>query len=312
MPHSKAQASPTRMKRMLKLRSDGKLRSSKPPKGSGEAIAKRKRKSPESKVSHTFNIVIIKYGKNSTHKRSISRIIQDISEGKIRWARKAATADLSPEPIVSPKATHPFFLEIAARSKEPKVPARDEEHDHPQDTRSEILKASSPSKASLLSTANNRTAWANIVGSFQQAPRLPGTLEAIWPPADITHVHPVDSPVPSSPKDDSPGTHGGARKLKNAVVCILKDENLLDRFQNAVMKSCLMDRRSEAYSAIRKPDRVVLSGQELQRVILQRLKVNMPNSISLPIHLGMNLPPHSGHLSRNLPLYTAVSVACMK
>ena len=262
-------------KKMLKLRSDGKLLSPKSRNPVTEPKSKGKRKFTESEVGQKSHVVVIRYGADKESRLSIAREIQDIFEGRRTSRQKKDTMRKSaPKPTKPPKPTHPFFLGKSVRATETECAAPNDtvEQQNPTEKhKTNLLSISSPSKASLLNRTNRHT-WAGVAGSFQRAPRLPGALETIWPPKGMVHVCAptefANEKAECRNKCESP-VH--RRKLKDALIRVTESEDVLRRYRDLVRSFRPRKADSTDCTALRKPLRKVMTGLELQESVAKNI-----------------------------------------
>ena len=277
---SKTNAPATPEKKMLKLRSDGRLRSPKSPRPTAETKSKRKRKSSESKPGQGAKIAIIKYGADAGSRLALAQKIKDIWEGKTQ-ARMQNVKEISPpKPHVPAKPTHPFFLGKAAKFQEPGMALMDAKKSV-QTSQVESAKVSSPNKASLPSKTSNQNAWSDVVGSFQKQSRHIGSLQALWPPNNMVHVLPFEVGLANNGQERSSLELAvRPRKLKDAVICVAEHESVLAPYQEAV-KNTRFAHPTVNSPPIQKPVRKVMTGLQLQRATCQNVTTFRPDSTVL-------------------------------
>jgi len=268
--------SPSHPEKMLKLRSDGRLLSPKSPKRAAGPDSRRKIKTTKSAVSQKSRIAVIKYGVDKDSRSAIAQKIQAIIEGHRTAPQTKEALRTSPQkPAQPPKPTHPFFLGKSARTTQVDFPTPHDAVENQAITekrKNNILSISSPCKAGLLNRNSGKT-WADAAGSFQKAPRLPGALEATWPPDGMVHVRPLTDYV------DAPTELLGdfmlpfhERKLKDAPIRITESESVLRPCR--IINKNLRDADTIGSVAVRKPTRTVMTGLELQRRVLENIKCN--------------------------------------
>ncbi|KAL8830074.1 MAG: hypothetical protein Q9191_001646 [Dirinaria sp. TL-2023a] len=274
--HSSANPSSTPPKKMLKLRSDGKLRSPKSLRHTTESKSRRKRKSSESHPGQRSSITVIRYGTDAASRLAIAQKINTIYEGRTIVLAKVAK-DISPAKSNMPaKPTHPFFLGKAAKIQESGLTQINEGKQSCTQNQSEILKLSSPSKASLLSKVSSKPAWSDIVGSFQKPPRHAGTLEALWPPSDMVRILPLEEHFAVTGRTPrTPGLALRPRKLKNAIICVTENESVLTPYQDVVEQTRSAP-PAVSFPTLQKPVRKIMTGRELQRAVRQTLATSIP------------------------------------
>ena len=273
----------TSPKKMLKLRSDGKLLSPKSTRPATKAKPKGRRGSITSAPGLKSRIAIIRYGVDKDSRNSIARKIQDILQGRrsLPLTNKDTIPNSPQKPKEPPKSMHPFFLGRSARATDT-APSAPYETRHGKTaidkSKTDVLTISSPSKAGLL-YRSSETTWADVAGSFQRAPRLPGTLETVWPPQGMIHVRPptMSAGVETGLCSESEmSTH--ERKLKNALTLIAESEEVLKRHRNIIQDIHLKAGSVEA-TVLRKPLRKVMTGVELQRSVLKNISCSSLGSL---------------------------------
>lgn len=271
---SMPEESPSHPKKMLKLRSNGKLLSPKSTKHATGPSPRRKKKSAESAVSQVSRIAVIKYGVDDDSRAAIAQKIQAIIETHQKAPQPKEKLRTSPKkPAEPPKPTHPFFLGKSARATEVEISAPGnaaETKAISEKRKTNILSISSPSKAGLLNRNSGKT-WTDVAGSFQKVSRLPGALQAIWPPNGIVHVRPLtdDANAPMElPCESILPFH--QRKLKNALIRINGSESVLRPYKIINEKS--IDAETINSMAVRKPARTVMTRLELQQRVFGNIQ----------------------------------------
>lgn len=271
---SMPEASPSHPKKMLKLRPNGKLVSPKSPNRVAGPNSRRKGKPTESAGSQKSRIAVIKYGVDEDSRSVIARKIRAVIERHKTAPLTKETWPTSPQkPAEPPKPTHPFFLGKSARATEDSFsPPHDAAENKAifEKRKTNILSISSPSKAGLLNRNSGKTRT-DVAGSFQKVPRLPGSMEAVWPPNGMVHVRPladyVDAPI-GLPCESIQPFH--QRKLKNALVRINEGESVLRPYR--IMNENFIDAETINPMAVRRPVRTVMTGLELQQRVLGNIQ----------------------------------------
>lgn len=266
--------SPSHPKKMLKLRPNGKLLSPKSQNRDAGPNSRKKRKATESASSQKSRIAVIKYGVDEHSRSAIAQKIQAVIERHKTVQQTKETSRVSPQrPVQPPKPTHPFFLGKSARATEinPSAP-----HDAAENRailekrKTNILSITSPSKAGLLNRNSGKT-WTDIAGSFQRVPRLPGALEAIWPPNGMVHVRSpagyADAPI-GLPCESTLPFH--QRKLKNALIRINESESILRRYR--ITREICIDAEVMSPMVVPRPTRTIMTGLGLQQRVLGNIK----------------------------------------
>ena len=177
---------------------------------------------------------------------------------------------------------HPFFLGRSARATDtaPSAPYETTDGKTTIDKSKTVVPGvSSPSKAGLL-CRSSETTWVDVAGSFQRAPRLPGTLETVWPPKGMIHVRPptMSAGVETGLCSESEmPTH--ERKLKDALILIAESEEVLKRHRNIIQDIHMKKAGWVEATVLRKPFRKVMTGVELQRSVLKNISCNPLGSL---------------------------------
>lgn len=277
-------------KKILKLRSDGKLGSPRTraavtthPKTRGKG------KSTSGKRNSGTKVIAIKYGSSEGSRATMAQRIQDIlvstmADHGVNIAHQAkATKSPLPE-----KSTHPFFLGKLGRDTGPVKGSTDivvlGAGPGPQLTLSEN---SSPKKAKHADGARARAeAWSALAGfgggpSGQHDPKaikIPGAETPLWPPKDMVHIRDLPS-ISFSMRTTLPSNHiiHIGRKMKGATVQIPEQEDLL---LSVKRKLCRFVNGTDTIShpgyrisdSLQLPVRRVMTGSELQQAVRLRLK----------------------------------------
>ncbi|KAI4185614.1 MAG: hypothetical protein L6R41_004017 [Letrouitia leprolyta] len=282
----------TTPKKLMKIRSDGRLASPKSQANANESLKRRRGRPPKSIGSGSEGLVIINYGITEEVRISIGQKIAQIFSGSGIATRSEIASRLSSRPPEPLKATHPFFLGKLMR----KPPAHSlgfersgqnnnmvgEEDGHESST--SPAKKKSPRK----STANVNGGSCSSVASLGQnsimfgslrARRIPGSLEPIWPPEDMVHVRPdVESQLDTSSFLDENTMKllklSATNKLKHATAKVMEDEEVLYSYITKV-KACrtkYSDIRDQHVRSelLRLPTRRIMRGSELRRLHCER------------------------------------------
>lgn len=260
----------------------------------------------------------MRYGVDRESRLTVAKTIQEIFAGNGRPPQtKSSTVWESRKPKEPPKPTHPFFLGSTARVQETRIPApHDTRNDKAEERqRTNILRISSPSKASLLSRSSGTT-WADVTGSFRKPSRPPGALEAVWPPRGMTRIQPQQTCGDEAWKywqhSDIATTQ---RKLKNVSVSIAESDDVLETYRNMVWSLRSQKSNTVDSTTLRKPQRKVMSGAELQLLVAKNVSCSLPGALaqgetsedeptSSQPHLSPNnIPMHRGlqHLFGKIP-----------
>lgn len=274
----------TAPKKLMKIRSDGKLASPSSHAQPEGAEKKRRGRPKKSAATAMERIVVIKYGKTDSSRHSVGQRIELIlSDSKERLPATLASSP-APKPIETLKTTHPFFLGKLAKKSESESGATESKiksdlSTDKQDTLNSSLsnaKRTSPRKPAAKATA---TPWA-CIGAFGQAPSMSGgqaarktrgTVDAIWPPQDMVHIRQLSGSSPAHEYEPvlTFAKPSIATKLKDVRVKITEGEEILHRY-NTLVKACrvigeMSGQDDSQPGSFRLPRRRVMEGPELQR-----------------------------------------------
>ena len=280
-------------KKMLRVRSDGKLGSPKV-KGSAQDVKPKRGRPPKAVIFPKTIVTSIKYGADAQSRSSVGLKIANILSGT---ASNTSPAKSKPsKPFGPPKPTHPFFLggskrdqcqQNLAKSKDnQEVGTGDHSATMKQGAQSPIKTRvtskppdMSERSAGVLGFGNNTFASDHVRKS-----RFPGALEPLWPPEGMVHVREdhksAEISLPMSRARHAPNVH---MKMKEAEVRIPKEEQIFKRYVDIVHAYRSDDgisRRvhSREWREFRRPLRRILTGHELQQAVRRRIesKVLMP------------------------------------
>ncbi|KAI4201866.1 MAG: hypothetical protein LQ346_002070 [Caloplaca aetnensis] len=309
-------------KKLMRVRSDGRLASPKS-QPTTDGVQKKRRGRPRKAAEAAGRcLAIIRYGKTDEARLLTGQKIHEIlshPQTVQNFGNQSRPAVKPPEP---PKTTHPFFsgkpLQKPQPSKDgPKNSTKIDEdgivNRHQSGTTSS--KAKSPRKA----TSNiNGSSWADV-GAPAHASILfggsrfrafPGANEPIWPPLGMVHVRPIAGSNPPSSTcrqlTTAPEPAITAKlnfKFKQAEVTITENQDVLRRCRSLV-KSCTatddpVDSDHLPREQIRIPQRRVLSGPDLQRLYSQRNSFNLHHHVAPETGLREGLGNES-HQSDNI------------
>ena len=294
-PNSNIITAETQAKKMLRVRSDGKLVSPKA-KNPPEQDVKLKpgRKSTKAgKVPKTL-VTSIRYGTDAESCSSVGRKIANILSGTA-----SSSSPVKPKPNRPPdppKATHPFFLGVGKRDQchQDVVQSKDDK-DAILGDRLVTSKRSalSPTKARVTSKPPGFSERPAGVFAFGGNPfnsdcartsRYYGALEPLWPPEGMVHVRQdYKSAETTLPKPYI--FHGSKtrRKMKEAEFRISKEEQILTRYVDTVQTYRSDDEasrrvHSREWREFRRPLRRILTGRELQQAIVPKIASELPTS----------------------------------
>ncbi|KAL8687266.1 MAG: hypothetical protein Q9218_006513 [Villophora microphyllina] len=286
-------------KKLMKLRSDGKL-ASPTTQTTGEIVQNKRRGRPKKQTGKvTLGVVVMKYGSTDESRNSIGKLVQEILSRPATLPTLALQGDTSRRSPEPPKATHPFFLGKPTQNSEADI--LDPEHGKKvgsiagtgseQQSNLAIAKTISPrkpavkvypsSQASVGASARN----SNLVGG-SSALSLREAEHPIWPPQGMVHVCPEsdcqsESLLLSEKTPSADLRPSVVEKLKTAEAKISEREEvvhnhiaLVDAWRTTETGSTL---HSAQHRVLRVPSRTVLRGEELQKVYTKRYN-SQPNT----------------------------------
>ena len=279
-------------KKMLKVRSDGKLGSPKAKLPTQDVKSKRGRKPTKVGILPEKLVISTKYGADAQTRSSVGLKIANILSGT---ASNTSPAKSKPsKPSGPPKPTHPFFLGGSKRDEcqQDLIKSKDNQEAGTEDP-SAVMKpvAPSPIKARVTSKPpgmSERSAGVLGFGNSTFASnqvrnaRLPGVLEPLWPPEGMVHVRgdhtSAETSLPTSHAPYAPNVH---RKMKEAEVRIGKEQQILTRYvdvSHAYRNDDRISRRvhSREWRELRRPLRRIVTGRELQQAVRGRIESKLP------------------------------------
>ena len=272
-------------KKMMRVRSDGKL-------GSPKALSKRGRKPAKTGIISKTLVVNIKYGTDSQSRLVLGRKITDIFSGTTR--NPSPPRSRPNRPPESPKPTHPFFLgaskrdqchQEAAQSNKDKAPGTGEHRITSAQGADKPIKAivTSKSPGTPERSAGVRGSGGYVFCSdLARTSRFPGAMEPLWPPKGMINVgQPHRLAEPSLPAPHFLHASKIHRKRKDAEIRISKEEQVLTRYVDVVhayQSNEEVARRvhSREWREFRRPLRRILTGRELQQAVLPEIASKLP------------------------------------
>ena len=283
-------------KKMLRVRSDGKLGSPKVKALAQDTKPKRGRKSGKAGAVPKTLLASIGYGVDAQSRSSVGQKIADIFLGTASdMSPVKSQPKRSPEP---PKTTHPFFLggskrnqchqELAQSIDDKKAATGDLPVTSKQG-------AVNPTKARVTSKPpgiSERSAGVSGFGgnTFNsdnaRTSRFPGAMEPLWPPEGMVHIRQdYQSTERFLLQPNYFHASKPRRKMKEAEVRIPKEEQILSRYVDVVQayqSDNDLSRRvySREWREFRRPLRRILTGRELQQAVCQKTASKLP----LPFH----------------------------
>ena len=279
-------------KKMLRVRSDGKLGSPKAKPPAQDVKPKRGRKPAKAGILPEMLVISTKYGADAQSRSSVGLKIANILSGT---ASNTSPAKSKPsKPSSPPKPTHPFFLGGSKRDegRQDLAKSKDNQEAGTGDP-SAVMKqvAPSPIKARVTSKPprmSERSAGVLGLGNSTFAStqarnaRFPGALEPLWPPEGMVHVRgdhmSAEISLPTSHTPYAPNVH---RKMKEAEIRIPKEQQILTRYVNVIHAYQNDDRisrrvHSREWREFRRPLRRIVTGRELQQAVRGRIESKLP------------------------------------
>ena len=288
-------AATTTPKRMLAIRSDGKLRSPKPRSINPDPKPKSKQRTKQPKTAHQGKVLVIKYGLNNESRISTGQRIQEIFSRVSSSSISETKLDLDIVNLVVPLKTHPFFLGArrktsnleAIHCSDPNGASKDGSTQNQPDTRHDPGKSNSSSKL-----FTNASVPANIPGlgkrtnglEKSKASRAPGAMESMWPPRGMTHIRPQTEHA-VMPKTLHKSIHlpNGGRKMKYTKVQISEHEEVLQPYVDLAHagRENLANASHRSIGSFRRPRRRIMTGLELQNAIRKIVASELPQPADL-------------------------------
>jgi hypothetical protein len=282
-------------KKMMKLRTDGKLFS--PPKAQEDRPSKSKR-GRKSSATKKEKIVVFTYGPSVDTRHRIGETIAQILDGTTRFDKapsKVSQQEARPTQTLSttPKKTHPFFLSRPAAVSNAAAEQRNE-----QSTMTKHLpltiKSVTPKKRLFEESSNSSKSWPNFTASSDsnKFPRFPNSIEPLWPTHEMTHVRGQPISVSHPDFQGSAIKQRTARKLKGPEILLSANEDVLRPIQQLVNHASLGEWIMDGTSQFRQPQRMVKSKLEIKNSLAEELSTELPGYPKTPYHrrLGSSSP----------------------
>ena len=285
----------TPQKKMLRVRPDGRLGSPRAKDPAQNAKPQRGRKSVKAGTGPKTLLASIRYGTDAQSRASVGRNIANIFLGTAsNLSHIKSTPSNPPEPA---KRTHPFFLggtKSDQRQKELVRGSDDKESgpgDHGENSVTTKKRVVSPSKARVTSkppgVSENSTSVFELGGNTfradrERTSRIPGALEALWPPEGMVHVRGnFDLAEIHFPTPFISLVSKGRCKRKEAEVRIPKEEQTLMPYVDVVQAYQNVDEVSRTIHArecieFRRPLRRIMAGHGLQEAVRRQLASKLP------------------------------------
>lgn len=239
-------------------------------------------------------IVTIKYGHDETTRAETGDKITQILEGKMQLPKtptkqRASRASKKSSEAASQqssanKSTHPFFTGKPA-NKTSSTGKRETAAVHQKDppARHSVFMSTpvSPRKARVPFTTDKIPSF----GSKAGITKVPGAMQPLWPPRDMSHIRGLDLPVEG--KQNAYASPSHSRKSKGSIVTISASESVLTHLVHhmdleLVRETLPSDDNSfaPAPKELRIPARHFESGRKLQRRLRPQLRTYKSESSS--------------------------------
>lgn len=279
-------------KKMLKVRSDGKLSSPKAKAPAQDVKPKRGRKPGKAATVCKTLVTSIRYGTDAQSRSSVGCRIANIISGT---ACNSSPAKSKPsKPFDPPKPTHPFFL--GGSNRDQCQEAEGQSKDHKETGIGDRLVTSrggavSPIKVRVTSKppgmSERSTGVFGLGGNTPNSDharisRLPGVLEPLWPPEGMVHVNKYhESTETSLPTPHVFHASKSHQKMKEVEVRISKEEQILTRYADVVQAYRSDDQvsrrvHSREWREFRRPLRRIVTGRELQQAVRRNIASKLP------------------------------------
>ena len=267
----------TPSKRVMRLRTDGRLVSPKTRKDNTAQLPISRRGGRKPHTYTRLRIITLKYGIAGVSVHDMGQKIEDILCGKTRVvatneAKPQSEPKLQSQPqpakMISAqpaKTTHPFFTGKTTHLKVALLTERAQEES--EDALSSRRRSTSPP----LNPAKASSSWTGFGSSFTKKPKLPGTSPAPWPPKDIVHVRGI--PEYSIPLYKS-SLNLPQRRLKCSEPRLAAFEEVLSPLRSSIASM----RDDRPMRQFHRPRRRLMTGTELQSLIRSRLSNATPSS----------------------------------
>ncbi|KAF2438368.1 P-loop containing nucleoside triphosphate hydrolase protein [Karstenula rhodostoma CBS 690.94] len=280
-------------KKKIKISRSGKLVSSPPPGAEPEATPPKKRRGRKPKLKAIPTVTIIRYGQTAQNQRAIGEKIDAILRGENLALRPVTPKKAPAKPSGPPKPTHPFFLGKPAH-KPDEAAAGEQATDGRSlpSPRAQKKSAVTPGKLKLQSQGFHSSVDPPAFGGrTNHLPKQAGLIEAAWPAKDIAHVRNLNvvTPLESNTLPKTPSLK--ARKLKNRVLTVSPDEDLISRLA-AQLRHSIRKQNDAPHSDfappedVRLPTRLLTTGVSIQEKIRTQIL-----SLSPSIEQGSSAHP---------------------
>ena len=242
-------------------------------------------------------IAIMRYGPGNGTEASLGRLVEEILFGT-----DTRPDSKSNRPLQHPRSTHPFFTGELSRKKDQESQLASSKLPKTTDTLSsqpqqamQTKNTSGPREPRVTSKPRGIAKGGNFdcgagfptFGSnHAKISRYPGAQYPLWPPYEIFHVRCSSSDFAGA-NLLSFNDHelGSGRKLKDAQIQILPQENILNRISILVRLYENDDKEIRRMTSrdtrqFRRPQRKVVTGRELQQAICSRVACSLPDEMA--------------------------------
>ena len=276
-------------KKVLKLGADGKLGS---PSSRANLRKLGEKEAYVQKKKANEILIIIQYGHDENSRQAIGRKISDILSSPITNTTESVKS-LRQTPVVNtlPKVTHPFFLSKNVPSAEHSMISNDVPKVDINVSDSFTIDGNDTvlSKQPVPSSTKGAEAWTRLRGLGEwtgpsaktRMPKFPGATEPLWPPRGMLHVRGLFKNHSANALRGHLPPH--TRKLKCNEVQIPKNEDILRPYKE-LTQTCqsnlqLGNRSYHDSGCLRKPQRRIMTGVELQEAIRQNVDSILPLTV---------------------------------
>ncbi|KAL8742417.1 MAG: hypothetical protein Q9190_005097 [Brigantiaea leucoxantha] len=265
-------------KKVLKVRSDGKLAS--PKKQSVMHNEDRSKMRSKDSKSARQKIVILKYSKDTELGATIAQRIEELlNKSKDIQANSQPASTVCSEPS---KNTHPFFLgKLAKMRTQPLKADATTAGGNETDSTASLTNKPFPKKP-----PSDLNAWASIdaFGSLAPSsntpvlPKFPGMTEPIWPPRGMVHVRPSGEPKVGHQQQSKGALFWAKKKSKDARIQISDNEDIL-RPLTQLTRTCRETLRCpqpvHQPNRLRFPTRRLMTGRSLQQEVVKQISCHL-------------------------------------
>ncbi|KAH9871388.1 hypothetical protein IAQ61_005567 [Plenodomus lingam] len=253
-------------KKQIKVTQSGKLVSS-PPKPVLESPKKRRGR-PRTKVKISPTVTVIKYGSMSdlNSRTALGKKIEEILNGPRRPGRRAPKIKVATTKPTGPsKPPHPFFT-----GKKDDPPAKSAVQQLPPAPRKSACTPGKLCAETRRDQSPEDLPAFGINGKRARGNKQSGLYEASWPTRETAHVRNSTSPRPMRCQIETVQLGLRPRKMKNAVVQLSQDEELVSRLARNLCNS-LQDTSRQHSSTfeppqdVRLPTRLLTTSTDISR-----------------------------------------------